>query len=189
MRRLGVWGFGVTLLVALGMVAVATAADDDDDNGKTAPKQTSNWFSFNWFGQAKKAPDSKKSTTAKPPEKKAEKKTKVEEPPSAAELAASQRALEEAALLRRDDVCDRLMEIAMQTNNAELANRAEQLKQKAWEVYLKRTANLPSVTQAANSDLDEMLPKRAAEGRSGAAGGFEPAVPARAGQPFTGRGE
>jgi hypothetical protein len=209
MRRLRVWGFAsrpgiallVLLLVALSTVAVATAADEEDEDGKNTSRQGSNWFSFgNWFAPDKKAAEHKtpakadSSKSAKAGEKKAAKKDGLlESEPSPADLAASRRALEQAALLRRQDVCDRLTEIALETNNAELANLAERLKQRAWEVYTRRTANLPGVGEAASYDLDQML-----SGKDPRGGKFVPEgrkagdlllAPGLEVQPFTGREE
>jgi hypothetical protein len=193
---------GVALLVALctvGLTAGLAAADSDDEDGKTTAKQSS-WFSFgNWFGQDKKTPEQKPPTNAdsgkstKPSKKNTPKKDSSGEEPATVEAPAPPRALEEAALLRRQDVCDRLAEIAVVTNNAELANLAERLKQRAWEVYTRRTAHLPTVTQAANYDLDEALMNKESrpgtvlpEGRADAG---SPLPLGRDGQPITRREE
>jgi hypothetical protein len=201
------------LLVVVGTAAVGAAADDEDDS-KSNSKQGSSWFNFgNWFGTDKKPADPGPSSRTegrqagsterrqpggpkrgKTGEKDAvNKEPVVETRPNANDLAVRRRALEQDALLRRQDVCDRLAEVAMQTNNAELANLAEQLKQRAWEVYTRRTANLPTVAQAAGYDLDPTAgnaPGGGAglpEGRLD--GGELPPEPARAGQPLAGRGD
>jgi hypothetical protein len=216
MRRLGDWGVAsrpgtavvVALLVVLGTAAVGAAADDED--GKSNAKPGGSWFSFgNWFGTDKKPADPTPATSPKDQQGgKADgrkrrkgsdkdainKESLLETEPSANDLAARRRALEEAALLRRDDVCDRLAEIAVQTNDAELANLAEQLKQRAWEVYTRRTAHLPTVAQAANSGLEPLPGQDAApagpvlsESRLG--GGGLPRQPVRDSEPLAGREE
>jgi hypothetical protein len=54
------------------------------------------------------------------------------------------RAREETKYLRRLQVCDRLQEIAEDTNNPNLRRRAEELKARAWDLYHKRTAHVPA---------------------------------------------
>jgi hypothetical protein len=62
------------------------------------------------------------------------------------------RAREEAKFLRRWEVCDRLKEIADQTNNPALRRRAEELDARASALYQKRTANLPASQVLFESD-------------------------------------
>ncbi len=210
MRRLGDWGEGsrpgiallAAWLVVLG-VAGGAAADDQDDS-KSTIKPGGSWFSFgNWFGTDKKPADPKPAATTDRQGGKGDgskstegrqagrgkagakisgkKEIDLEAEPGPAELAARRRVLEEAALLRRDDVCDRLAEIAVETNNPELANLAEQLKQRAWEVYSRRTTNLTTVTQAVNPDAEPGPARAPQPGASSSAG------PVRNGQPLAGR--
>src|SRR5207245_2565264 len=80
--------------------------------------------------------------------KKADRKgTKPPEAPvkaaPAVDEAAQQRNREEAAYLRRLAVCDKLKQIAYQTNDEKLQRQAEQLDERVWEVYSQRIANLP----------------------------------------------
>src|SRR5262249_13713033 len=58
---------------------------------------------------------------------------------------------------RRDAVCRRLHLIALQTNDDELERRAEQLEQKAWEIYLRHTANLGNGVDLDEAVLDRYL--------------------------------
>lgn len=57
--------------------------------------------------------------------------------------AAALREQEMQTLLRRQKVCLQLMQIAEETNDPELQRKAEQLDQRAREIYTQRTANLP----------------------------------------------
>jgi hypothetical protein len=50
---------------------------------------------------------------------------------------------EKADWLRRVAVCDRLRAIAVQTNDEELARKADLLDQRIWEVYRQRTSGSP----------------------------------------------
>ncbi len=74
----------------------------------------------------------KKDIAAKPPEKKHDD----------AELAAVARQRELAALDRRWEVCDRLMEIAVRTNDDVMQSQIEKLRDRAWDVYQQRIAAL-----------------------------------------------
>jgi len=157
MRKLGLWGCAV-LLLALGLTAASAAApppDDDDDEGSTKSKAAAgpdpaarprdgwNPFITRLLGGDDKKP------APKPPEKTRDKDgpAKADAPaprPSArSQSAAHYRALEQAKLRRRQDVCLRLREVARETRDEDLERKALQLDQRAWEVYLERTRNLP----------------------------------------------
>ena len=66
---------------------------------------------------------------------------------------------EQAAFERRSQVCLRLMDLANQQNDMELYRRAEELEQRAWAVYLQRTAHLPAGNLAAETD-EEIIARR-----------------------------
>jgi hypothetical protein len=55
------------------------------------------------------------------------------------EREADVRAREQKAYLRRLQVCDRLLEIALDTQDVELQKRVEQLNRQAFDVYVRRT--------------------------------------------------
>jgi hypothetical protein len=78
----------------------------------------------------------------------AQKEPADQRPPAGArtvvEESAVMRAREEAKYLRRLEVCDRLREIAEDTNNPNLRRRAEELKVRAGDLYKKRTARVPA---------------------------------------------
>ena len=113
------------LALALGLGAAGLARGDDP-----AARGQGNWFS--------------RLFTAAPAEKAPEKKAEPAEPAVPAGVLRSQA---KADWLRRADVCDRLREIALQTDDDELARQAEQLEQRAWDAYtqqLRRAEGEPS---------------------------------------------
>jgi hypothetical protein len=72
---------------------------------------------------------------------------------SLADEAIAERAREEAVLLRRLAVCEKLKQVAFQTNDRSLEREAEELDQKAWAAYSQRTAHL-SASDASLSFTD-----------------------------------
>jgi len=150
MRRVGA---GITAAVLLaGLAASAALAQDTDGDLHSAPTPGStpkSWWA-GWFGPAAKTdkPESKKPEAAAPPAPVA---------PSPVELAAAARQRERAAFNRRMEVCDRLTEIAVQNNDTAMQSQIDQLRDRAWEVYQKRTADLPA---AGSTSQDEALPDR-----------------------------
>lgn len=143
MRKKALGGGLALLLVGLS-VAAAAPRDDiyNDDPPKAASKQQGGaWTNFRrWFGPADKkpaAPDktSAKKTDATPP------KTVVA-PKKTDPSVVRQR--EQVDLDRRRSVVIRLLEIAMETNDAELQRMADQLDERAWMLYMQRTAHLPA---------------------------------------------
>jgi hypothetical protein len=169
----------ITLLIGLGVAVGQTrAADEDDDKPAAAPKAK--------YGrgpglvqrlfQSNEKPADKKPAANKPKatdEKQAEKK-----PVSAPEGAVAVRAKEEAAWIRRLQVCDRLKNLANQNNDDELYRQAEELEQRAWAVYLQRTAHLPASN--ATSETDEQILDRHLGNRTSAADTADALTPAAA---------
>jgi hypothetical protein len=72
--------------------------------------------------------------------------------PNQVQQAAALRAREEAEYQRRCEVCDKLRDIAEQTDDDALRQQAEQLDQRAWQVYLRRTKHLASSHAGLESD-------------------------------------
>jgi len=150
MRRMWVWGFGLTLIAVLSAATGCAWADDDDDD---APQPASKAK----FGRGPGLMDrlfmvSPKPAEKKPANKDADKKPndKVRKP--ATEGPAAVRAREQAAFERRSQVCLRLMDLANQQNDMELYRRAEELEQRAWAVYIQRTSHLPISNLAVETD-------------------------------------
>jgi hypothetical protein len=169
MRRLGSWGFEVALVA--GVLAAAAWAGEEKPAGRdsqqaaedSGPKWT---WGGNLFGRKgkpvppKPAPKPAPETAKTPP-----KPSK----PAGGDAAVAERRREEAAFLRRLEVCDRLKEIAVRTNDTDLLRQAEQLSERAWATYSQHTAHLPGSAAVFESDeqvLDKHLgPEAASSGQ------------------------
>jgi hypothetical protein len=128
MRKLAVVGI---------LLASATAAAAQDSSTKTEPTVSGNWFTRMWsFGDK---PDVHKTAEPKGGA------------PSAAEPVAARMAREEAALNRRNAVVTRLREIAFQTQDDGLLRKADELQDRAWQLYLQRTESGETVPAAQKS--------------------------------------
>ncbi len=128
MRKLRVWGLGAVLFAGgLGMSA-AMAADTKDAEEQPSAKSGWNW---NVFGSK----DKPAAATDKP-------KAEPEPPKPVRPDPATILKQERDKLMRRTAACLRLQEIALQTNDAELQRVADQLSDRAYQVYLQRTANV-----------------------------------------------
>jgi hypothetical protein len=147
-------GKGMTVAVLLTGLAASSALAQvtDGDLHSAAPKPKAFWDG--WFTPA-----------AKPVEKKADKLAAPPAGPSAGEVAAATRKRELAAYSRRMEVCDRLMEVAVQNNDDAMQTRIEQLKDRAWELYQQRTGGL-SVSSAPSPD-EAVLDRRLGVSSSG----------------------
>lgn len=168
MRRLGVWVGWAVLLVALGAAAAPAAPprdEDDEDGPKASARPQDGWNPAitRLFGLGDKKP-APKPDKDKEPDKKRD--APAPRPSAQAEAAANLRRLEEAKLHRRQDVCLRLREIARETNDDDLERRAIQLDQRAWEVYLERTARLGGEP----SDAERLTAPPSRAGNQGSAG-------------------
>jgi hypothetical protein len=91
---------------------------------------------------------------------------------------------EKADWLRRVAVCDRLRAIAAQTNDNELARKADLLDQRVWEVYRQRTATLPAGAGGVDGRVldrhlgtDTRLPARGAGDNSASRSGGNRSTP------------
>ena len=127
MRKLGIRALAALFCAGLA-VSVAVA---DDTEGGTSSANKGSWWPGGWFaGPAK--PEEKKATAKVEP---------ADAGPSLADRAADARLREQKAYLRRLEACDRLQEIAMETNDLALQRQVEQLTQQVFEVYKQRTAN------------------------------------------------
>src|SRR5262249_39147652 len=125
MRRLGT---GVWAAAVLGM-AVAAASAQKPAGGKGSPPADTGSTWGKLFGNGDK-PDRVEEV-------------KPEAPtggPSPAESATREQARQRNAYLRRMLVCDRLRQIAQETNDADLERQADELQEQAWAVYQKHTA-------------------------------------------------
>jgi hypothetical protein len=125
MRRTG--KLAAALLLGLS-ASVACAQEKDTPEAVAASAAKGSWWSF---GGAKKKADDKKAAPAPPPG------------PSPTERAALEQIREMKAFLRRQEVCNRLQEIALENNDPELERQAQLLDELNWQVYKKHTAGLP----------------------------------------------
>ena len=160
MRRLGVGGTGAVVLVLLGLVA-ATAASDEDE-AQAAPRSSGRnpFSSFFTSGDKKPAAKSDKDKSKKRSTGK-DAGTGTPERTGKVDAANAVRELEMAKLLRRQEVCLKLHQIASDTNDDELERLASELDQRAWDVYRERTGGLPGAAAALEEDekrLERLLP-------------------------------
>jgi hypothetical protein len=141
-------GSCIILLSLLGLPGVVRAADPDGD--EPAPKKGV-WFP--WMNRGG-------GQSAQGKGAKADKADGAEKRAAALKAqATAQEARELANWLRRVRVCDRLTEIAIINNDAELLRKAQQLSDRAWTMYQER-ANLPASAAGVMSDqrlLDQRL--------------------------------
>jgi hypothetical protein len=137
MRNLGATGLAAALCAGL---ALAAARADDADGGdlRSLPPVKPSWWS-GMFGGNPPAAAPKKATAAEA----------APTPRKAPADPATLRAREENAFLRRQSICDELVEIANKIGDDALRERAYQLNDKAWAVYQQRTN--ASATRAADA--------------------------------------
>jgi hypothetical protein len=150
MRKVGVWALAALLCAGL-TVSVAAAGDGDKD---TAANTGSLWAG-GWFAGKPKT-DEKKPAAKVPP---------VEDAP--AERTVDVRVREQKAYLRRLQVCDQLLEIAINTRDTALEEQVQQLNHQAYEVYIKRMGGSVGGARFEEADgfSEAPLPKAKAEKR------------------------
>jgi hypothetical protein len=117
----------IALALMLGLATTGFAADED-----TQPPPHASYRPGTWYD----------SSDPKPPPPKVKKEPAAAPKPSPVEQLAQQTEQEWNACLRRQQVCDRLAELALKTDNAELSRRVEELKERVFAVYKKRMASL-----------------------------------------------
>jgi hypothetical protein len=141
MNRLGVWGLEVTLLLVVGS-ATALAADPAggsvSNTDSSVRPEAQSWFE-RWFGPPKR-PVARQTAAVRPTIEKHEPPAK---PAAAADQGSDEREKEVQALMRRQMVCLKLMEIALDSHDDELLRKAEKLDARARSVYSQRTVHLP----------------------------------------------
>jgi hypothetical protein len=166
MRTLQSLGMMVALTTVLA--AAATAADKDKDTRSVKRRPPPQWKrSTAWDAMGrlirsdddepdkpsadKPSPD-KKSAGAKGDAMPSKKDVAVKGPATKSALkiddAADSKDDAEVAFLRRSAACLKLQEIALQTNDAELMRRAEQLSEEAWAAYTKGSKVRPALDEA-----------------------------------------
>lgn len=150
MGRMAWWG--TTASLAICLVWGSVSAEDNDtyqsaNKSATAKKKNQDdpgsgwsWWPFqsddDKIAADKKAAEKAKSTDGKVPKPAPNPLVTAEPVNEAATVLAKER----ANFLRRQQVCDKLREIAHETNDDELERQAELLEQRAWCIYEQRTA-------------------------------------------------
>lgn len=149
MRRMAWWG--TTASLAICLVGGGVAADEKDSyqsadkiaaaKKKELAEKDGGWFVWPFGDDAKLVADKKAAEEAR---KADTKKTRPAPSPLVANEplndAVSLLSKEQAKFLRRQQVCDRLRELAQDSNDTELERQAELLEQRAWWIYEQRTA-------------------------------------------------
>jgi hypothetical protein len=87
-------------------------------------------------------------------------KAQAEATKAAAANIAKVKAREEANLLRRLAVCDQVRLIASKTNDDTLARHADELDQRARDIYSRRIARLPIHMVVSKSDVEKAKQER-----------------------------
>ena len=144
MRKLLAWGFAGVLFAGLAVVSGRASDDDEESPQKPPPRPIIRWSPYfagmNAYTQPKAEPARpaarKKDTPRKPAD------TAKPKPKPAVDDAAALRAREETTLMRRLEVCDKLKEIALRTNDNDLFRKAEVLDEQARAAYAQRTTVL-----------------------------------------------
>ena len=169
MRKFGAWGLAAVLV--LGLAAMhGWAGDDDEDHTEVKPPprpfiRWSPWAVKMFRIDDSPAPVKKPQPKPKKTASAAKKAPQTVKPTPVVNEAAGDRAREEAALMRRLEVCDKLKEIALRTNDGELFRRAEVLDERARTTYAQRTSylggngGLATDTMALDRSLDAVYPK------------------------------
>jgi hypothetical protein len=147
MFRRGKWAVAAVLLAAwAGGLAAAAEPDKDDKRDTARPSWLSRWFGDKKKVEKKKEPAAAKETMRKPP----------------ARPAVPSRSRETADYLRRLQVCDKLMQIAYETQDQELQRQVEQLNEQVWETYQLRSARATSRPRVTDEHiLDKHLGSKA----------------------------
>jgi hypothetical protein len=144
MCKLKAWGLAAALVVGL---TATTGLAADDESGPEESKDVPKTSAIRWsptflrlFHLDEKKPTPKKAP-AKPKKESAKKTVGATKPGTVVDEAVVGRARAEAVFMRHTQVCDKLSEIAVRTNDTELLHRAEALEERAWAIYAQRTTN------------------------------------------------
>lgn len=161
------WKLVAALLIGAGLASTATAQPMTRGGRPVGAPSPGELFNY-WFGDsselknksAKKDGKDSKDNKAKPTtEKKSAAKPTVAEKPETEEKPVAEKATErfereQRAFMRRLAVCDRLRQVALQTNDESLFRKADQLQEEAWSHCLERTGMVPVDGDASATDKD-----------------------------------
>lgn len=170
-RRQTTWGMlacTAVLLAALGLPLPAAAVEPDADGAAAAGQPKTSWLG-RMFGKSdssnvtdpngKRLPKADKIPSNRPSDVNRQEVQSLEQQQKKANAL---RMREEVKLLRRQEACDQLKNIAMETNNDALWRRAEELDQRAYSIYAQRVGKR-LVNKAADAD-EQTLDKHLGEG-------------------------
>ena len=153
MRKRVAWALGAALTIGIG--ASAVFADDDPPPAPKAPTTGFVGPLKDWNRPAPKPEVKKKAEPPAPPK------------PTIAEQVQAARYKEQADLLRRMSVCDKLMEIAVRNNDADLIRKVEQLQERANNVYTDNAVMLAKTLESSHAgssvavaDSNKLLEKK-----------------------------
>jgi hypothetical protein len=161
MRKLLACGLAAALVWGLASGGIRAGDDDaEDSDARPAPRPFIRWSPVfarmvaidTTSSPEKPAAKDNKAARAKDDIKKS---TKTETP------AARARSREEMALIRRLEVCDKLMEVAIRTEDRELENRVYELQARAQAVYARNAAAIENKIRPDTAD-------KSADGRKAA---------------------
>jgi hypothetical protein len=158
MPKLGEWTVAVVIGVGLGCAALAAEPEPED-----APAPAKSPYPSKWSGHllGSKEKPAVKQTPVTPDKEMVKELEAMPRTNVQAESATAQRAREESALLRRLAVCDQLKLMAVQNRDDRLMRQAEELDQRAREVYGHRIAHLPvgqAAGQVARAPVEYIVP-------------------------------
>jgi hypothetical protein len=141
--------------IGIGLVAVATAGGAD--NNVNAP--VGKGLLSGLFHEKPRTQGKKDKAQVKREDNPIEDKP---EPIRSVESSSAEQQRYVNALIRRMEVCDRLRMVALQTGNETLMTQANELEDRANEVYRRQTAGLPLAARATPSagDADKKADER-----------------------------
>lgn len=161
MRRYRRRAWAVIMLALAGLGSSVRADDDADEPPPPTPRRVSGHGIFN------KLFDAMAPAPAKPAPKKAARKP--DGPPKLTIINATpdQRATAAATFFRRVAACDQLREVAVAKNDRALERQAEELNERAWQVYSQQMAQKPAAKEDDSSGKAETDSKssRVAKGK------------------------
>jgi pyruvate/2-oxoglutarate dehydrogenase complex dihydrolipoamide acyltransferase (E2) component len=141
----------MTAALALGLGAGRAAAQEPGGDPGTAGSKPG--FFGRLFG--KKA-DPPKAAAPAPTKDKEAAKADESRPATVADEAAAVQAREKEIFFRRQQVCDKLKLIAADAGDEDLMRRAEQLHDRAWALYEKRTGAQAVLANGFHSDEETL---------------------------------
>lgn len=158
-------GGKVAAILLLGAILGTAAAQPMTRGGRPVGAPHPSELYDQLFGGGKTKTAKQKGSKAKAPAAAPAKSQAAADKPAAEEKPVVEKAAdrferEQRAFLRRLAVCDRLRQIAIQTNDEGLFRQADQLQEQAWSLCLERTGMVPVEDEALPVDeaiLDQRL--------------------------------